>query len=146
MRDRPDAPTLLRAIARFLDKEARPAIARDPKAPSREPQALAFRVLVASHLAGLVASEMEAGPGLDRRELEGLVALLPDFVPPPADATSEADPRRVHRAYAAELAARIRAGAFGPEALVAVRAHVLATLRAELAVTNPRFDPHANLP
>jgi hypothetical protein len=146
MRDRPDAPTLLRAVARFLDKDVRSALTLEPKAPAREPQALAFRALVAGHLAGLVASELEAAPRLDRLELEGLRALLPHFEPAPEEAPSEGDPRRLHRAYVRELADQIRDGGFDREGLARVRAHVLATLREELAVTNPRFDPSANVP
>lgn len=146
MRDRPDAPTLLRAVARFLEKDVRGALAQDPKAPAREPQALAFRALVAGHLAGLVASELEAAPRLDRLELARLGELLPDFEPGPEAAPDEADPRRLHRAYVNELAARIRRGDFDREGLARVRAHVLATLREELAVTNPRFDSRVNVP
>ena len=73
MRDRPSKADLLRAVAAFLDSEIRGALAADPRALPRDPAALAFRVLIASHLTTLVAAETEAGRGLDARGLPAVI-------------------------------------------------------------------------
>lgn len=145
MRDRPSKADLLRAVAAFLDSEIRGALAADPRALPRDPAALAFRVLIASHLTTLVAAETEAERGLDARELQGLLALLPGiFVPEGHDQPST--PRHVHRALNAVLAERIRARTLSPEEHAKVMAHVMATLRDELSVTNPKFSQRMDIP
>ncbi len=143
MRDRPTKADLLRAVAAFLDTEIRGALSGDPKARPRDPSALAFRVLIASHLTSLVAAETEAEAGLDARELAGLKALLPGV----SDGKDGGEgPRHLHRALNAALAERIRARALSPEEGADVMAHVMATLRDELRITNPKFSQRMDIP
>lgn len=145
MRDRPSKADLLRAVASFLDSEIRGALAADPRAIPRDPSALAFRVLIASHLTSLVAAETEAERGLDARELTGLLRLLP-AVPVSEGQDAASDPRQVHRALNAALAERIRARALSAEERAEVMAHVMSTLRDELRVTNPKFSQRMDIP
>ena len=82
---RPDAATLLAAVADVLD-DVLPDVSG----------AKQHQVRVAANLARLVAREAELGPGAAADELAGLVALVG-----PADSVAEAEER---------LAERIRAG------------------------------------
>ncbi len=132
MQNRPDKSALLEAVARFLDKEVRPAI-KDPS--------LSFRVLIAASLTGMVSAELQVEDAAGDAELERLVALLPDAGVDLAKArASREDRRQALGKLNRELCARIRAGAFDGEARKAALDHTLLTLRGELFTSNPRFD------
>jgi hypothetical protein len=126
---RPDKRTLLERVARFLDEEARPALA-DP--------ALAYRALLAATLARQVAAELAAEDEREGRELARLRELVPDLELP-------AERRAAIEALARALRDRIRARSLSTIQLTRARALVRETLREELAVTNPRFDPEARV-
>lgn len=130
MQDRPDKDVLLAAIAKFLDEDVRPAIA-DP--------GLAFRVRIAANLARIVAIETNVEDGHDAREIEGLIAILPDQSSdlPIAGATER---RESIRMLNLALTERIRDADFDDEQLEQVRLHVERTLVDKLSVVNPRFD------
>ena len=142
MRDRPDKVDMLRAVARFLEKEVRPALLGEVTGTSRDVQALAFRVLIAAHLASVVAAEIAAEDDLDEAELTRLAAL--------AGKEPSVPRRRTERRMAAlsqtrDLAASLREGGLSEAEERRIFEHVRATLKEELAVTNPRFDTSADL-
>jgi hypothetical protein len=135
MQERPNKLVLLTAIARFLNEEARPALA-DPR--------LAFRALIAANLASIVASEMMTDDDHLTSELTRLRAIFPD-------AASSSIPERTEarRASVLELNTRLaralRAGeGAGGDAdtldQARVADHLRDTLRDKLSVDNPRFD------
>lgn len=128
MADRPEKEVLLDAVARFLDKEVRPAVS-DPR--------LAFRLLIAANLNQIVATELRLGEAHEAAQLARLRALA--GLPPPAPGSAAdraAELRRLER----DLARRIREEPLDDDARRRVREHVIATLRERLAVSNPRFD------
>lgn len=129
MLDRPDAPALLEAVARFLLEEVHGAVAD---------QRLAFRVLVAAHLSSTLAEQLRAGDAVDRAEGDRLRALLPD-APAPEDLREAL--RRLNR----ELARRIRERALTPDALSRARDHLRRTLLDALAIASPRFDTSSEI-
>jgi len=129
MQDRPDKRALLGAIARFLQEEARPALA-DPR--------LAFRALIAANLATIVAAEV-ASEGADAEaELAGARALLGLTQASPMPPREEQ--RAALAAANARLAALLRDGAPSRDDVRRIRAHLITSLQARLAVDNPRFD------
>jgi len=132
MQLRPNHIELLQAVARFLEREVRPAI-KDP--------ALSFRVLIASNLAQVVAGELSVQDMASEAELTRLAELLPDA----AGDIGEALKTREGRAHALdrlnrELIARLRASRFSDEERKKVWDHVMTTLRGELFTSSPRFD------
>jgi len=124
MQERPDPRAVLEALARFLLEELQPAVTD---------KRLAFRVLIAAHLAATVAAELEERPRHAEEELLRLRALLPDVAVPAGDA------RAALRILNAALLERLARGA-GPAGDAAVRAHLQATLADALRVLSPRFD------
>jgi hypothetical protein len=122
MQDRPDTPTLLEAVARFLEQQVRPEI-KDP--------ALSFRLLIAANLCRIGAEERRQHEAFESAELERLSAVL--------GAAPEGDgPREQIRSGNRALAARIRT--MSPADLDAARAHIRATLSEALSIVSPRFD------
>lgn len=131
MQNRPDKSALLEAVARFLERDVKPAI-KDP--------ALAFRVLIAANLCAVVSGELQTEDAAGEAELARLAALLPDA----AGDLSRANASREERKSTldrlnGELCSRIRAGSLGG-AEEAVWDHVVLTLRGELFTSSPRFD------
>ena len=126
MPERSEKEALLGAVARFLESEVRPVVT-DPR--------LAFRLLIAANLNNIVAAELRAGDGAERAEMGRLRTLIPDLV------VDENDPHRACAELNRALAERLRSGeAMGAERLTYIRANLKQTLRARLAVSNPRFD------
>ncbi len=120
MQTRPDQPTLLEAITRFLLEELSPRLGDD--------KALQFRVLIAANLSTLVASELRTEAGRFKAEAERLAAVLES--PVPADAAGL-------EALNQTLASKLRSGQVDEAAALQ---HLLETAKETLAVTNPRFD------
>ncbi len=127
MQDRPDRHALLTAVAGFLKTEVSPAV-KDP--------GLRFRLLVATHVLGVVDRELAGEHAAWAAQRDRLDAL---GLPVPADPLDEPARRAAIAGAHAALAARIDDAAPGAD-LAAERAHVLATLREKLAIVNPRFD------
>jgi hypothetical protein len=123
MQERPEPRAVLEALARFLLEELQPVVTD---------KRLAFRVLIAAHLASTMAAELEVRPLHAQAELLRLTALLPD-VPVSSDA------RVALRDLNAALVDRLAQG--GPlRDDAGVRAHLRSTLADALAVFSPRFD------
>ena len=132
MQERPNKLVLLTAIARFLNEEARPALA-DPR--------LAFRALIAANLASIVASEMMSDDDHLMSELTRLRAIFQDE----PDAAGSPIPERTDARRAEVLALNTRLAhalraADGAIDQASVASHLRATLRDKLSVDNPRFD------
>lgn len=123
MQERPEPRAVLEALARFLLEELQPAVTD---------KRLAFRVLIAAHLASTVAAELDARPVHAQAELRRLSALLPD-VP------VSSDERVALRDLNAALVDRLFKGD-RLEDDAALRAHLRATLADALGVFSPRFD------
>ena len=132
MQHRPDKTALLDAVARFLEKEIKPAVS-DPS--------LAFRVLIAQSLCQLVAAEIQMEEIAEGAEIDRLAALLPelDLDLERARASREERTRALARANR-ELCARIASGAVAIEPGSEVWEHVTTVLRGELLTSSPRFD------
>ena len=129
MQNRPDASTLLDAVATFLISEVAPKLEAD--------KALQFRLMIAANLASVVANELRTEDARFAAEASRLSALLPEV----ADAKKLSSPRRADRIEAlgvleAALAARLREA--GPDA--AALEHLWETAKQTLQVTNPRFE------
>ncbi|MCB9527820.1 MAG: hypothetical protein H6701_05375 [Myxococcales bacterium] len=141
MQDAPDRQTLLAGVAMFLAGQVEPAL----KAPGAHP-GLAFRSRIAAHLVATVGRELAFEEQHDAAELDRLRALLgsePDSPLPDPALTGE--PRReAIRALRAALAAKLRADE--PIDDTATRAALMATLRDQLQVVQPRFDTRVELP
>jgi hypothetical protein len=114
VQDRPTAAELVEAVREFL---------ADDVAPTLDGR-LAFHMRVALNVLGIVARELELGPGFDADQHARLVALLGH------------DDETV--VLERELAAAIRAGTFDYDS-TDVLAHVRATVREKLLVTNPKY-------
>jgi flagella basal body P-ring formation protein FlgA len=130
MQHRPDKTALLEAVARFLDKEVRPAVS-DPS--------LAFRVLIAQNLCQLVSAEMQMEEVAEAAELDRLAALLPELDLELARGSREERTRALERANR-ELCARIEGGAVEVGPGSEVWEHVTTALRGELLTSSPRYD------
>ncbi len=131
MQERPNKLVLLTAIARFLNEEARPALA-DPR--------LAFRALIAANLASIVASEMMTDDDHLLGELTRLRAIFED-ADPVAPVPARTDERReAVAALNVRLARALRDDTLPEAAVARVAAHLQETLRDKLSVDNPRFD------
>lgn len=129
MQTRPDASTLLEAVATFLFTEVAPKLEAD--------KGLQFRLMIAANLSTVVAGELRTEDDRFAAEAARLSALLPGL----ADAAKLSSPRRDHRLAAlatleAALAARLRE--LGPDD--AALAHLFETAKETLRVTNPRFE------
>jgi hypothetical protein len=123
MQERPEPRAVLEALSRFLLEELQPAMTD---------KRLAFRVLIAAHLAATVAAELDVRPRHAEAERLRLAALLPD-VPVSSDV------RVALRDLNAALVDRLVQGN-PPEDDDALRAHLRATLADALSVFSPRFD------
>ena len=129
MQERPHPRSVLEAVARFLLEEVQPVLTD---------KRLAFRTLIAAHLASTLAAELEVRPQHAEAELHRLRALLPD-VKAPADDTLGAL-RTLNSALAERLA---RGDVPGGDA--ALRAHLRETLADALGVLSPRFDTSSDI-
>ena len=134
MQNRPDASTLLDAVASFLLGEVAVKLEAD--------KALQFRMMIAANLASVVASELRTEDDRFAAEAARLTALLPAV----ADPAKLCSPRRDQRLAAlatleAALAARIREQ--GPDDRTLN--HLWETAKQTLQVTNPRFELSENL-
>ncbi len=127
MQNRPDASTLLDAVASFLMAEVAAKLEAD--------KALQFRLMIAANLATMVAAELRTEDDRFTAEAERLTALLglaPDKL---------SSPRRDERmaalaALEAQLVKRLREQGADEAALN----HLWETAKQTLQVTNPRFD------
>ena len=117
----PDEPTLLRAVARFLETDLRGAITD---------RGLAFRLRIASHLLATTAAHLEQGEALETRSLADLTDLLETPLPP------DLGRREILAELHAELSRRLREGTVDREASLA---WLQEALRSQLKLTNPRF-------
>lgn len=105
---KPDKKQLLQAVAEFLMNDVRPAI-QDPR--------LSFRVLIASNLARIAATELSADDPYDVEQ----------------------------RLRWKELAARVREGKLDEAQLDDARKQLMIELRERLQVDNPTFDLRADV-
>jgi hypothetical protein len=129
MQERPEPRAVLEALARFLLEELQPAVAD---------KRLAFRVLIAAHLASTLAGELEGRPQHAEAELLRLRGLLPDAP------VSSSDTRAALRILNSALVERLAKGD-APGGDAAVRAHLRATLADVLGVFSPRFDTSSDI-
>ncbi|MFO0563331.1 MAG: DUF6285 domain-containing protein [Polyangiales bacterium] len=129
MQQRPDIPTTLDAVVRFLLQDVHPTVTD---------KGLQFRVLVAVNALTQCASELRAEPARSREELDRLRALLPDIAT--REPANDADRAALIRALDRELAQRLRDGRLSADTESAAYAHLVQSLRATLEATNPRFD------
>jgi hypothetical protein len=129
MQERPQPRAVLEALARFLLEELQPTVTD---------KRLAFRVLIAAHLASTLAAELDERPRHAAEELARLRALLPDVALPPGEAAAAL------RTLNATLVERLSQGR-GPGDDTALRAHLRATLADALRVLSPRFDTASNI-
>ncbi|MGH9025071.1 MAG: DUF6285 domain-containing protein [Acidimicrobiia bacterium] len=114
LQDRPTAAELTEAVREFLERDVMPAVEGR----------MAFHARVAANALGMVARELESGPGLDAEERARLAELLGH------DGTIDE--------LTAELARCIRDGSLDSrrdEVMDAVRE----TIRAKLVVANPGY-------
>ncbi len=124
MQERPAPRAVLEALARFLLEELQPTVTD---------KRLAFRVLIAAHLASTLAAELEVRQPHAEAELLRLRALLPDVAGLPAETSAAL------RTLNAALTDRLRRGEALPDD-AALRAHLRSTLSATLSALSPRFD------
>ena len=126
MQDLPDKSDLLAGVQRFLAEHVGPAL---------EDRGAQFRLKIAIYLLDIVQREMTHAEAQDRAEWSSLCHLLAIDRAMPTD---ENERRRVFQAANRALAAQIQAGHFEDD--TAVRAHIMASMRAKLAVVQPKFD------
>src|SRR5262245_7045793 len=115
MQDLPEKSMLLEALAKFIDAQVRPEI-RDP--------ALAFRVRIAAHLAGVVAREIRAEDQHDLAELARLEAIEGIGEGRREPLVTREERRRRISELVAKLAAALRKGTLSAEARTKARAHL----------------------
>lgn len=129
--DQPGKEDLLDAVARFLQQDVLGAVS-DP--------GLAFRLRVAANLVGLVARECRQEEAQADQEFARYRALFPGQPPFPTELIEHR--RNTLRDFQRRLAERLRGEEeeWSDEALAAVAKHLRASLQAELAIVNPRFD------
>ncbi|MBL8955490.1 MAG: hypothetical protein JNK82_32245 [Myxococcaceae bacterium] len=131
MQTRPDASTLLEAVATFLLEEVSTKLKDD--------KALAFRVMIAANLAGIVAAELKTQDDRFSHEARGLKALLPGAADEQRLWGSKTSERvEALTALERELSARLRSGRMKLDDKVLE--HLMQTAKETLAVTNPRFE------
>jgi len=124
MQERPAPRAVLEALARFLLEELQPTVTD---------KRLAFRVLIAAHLASTLAAELEVRQPHAEAELLRLRSLLPGV------AVSAADTAGALRALNAALVECLQGGGALPDD-AALRAHLRKTLSDTLSALSPRFD------
>lgn len=129
MQQRPDVPTTLDAIARFLLTDLHATVAD---------KGLQFRVLVAANALAQCAAELRAEPARSTHEIAGLRALMPDVAAP--EPAHDRDRLALVRALDEELCARLRDGRISSAADGPAAQHLARSLRATLEATNPRFS------
>lgn len=124
--DRPDAIMLLDAARRHLLEELLPLL----------PDERRLDVLMIANAMGIAGREAQAGGAALRAALSRLAAIYEEAVP---DALSEEEARALLSRFNRRLAEDIRAGVFdsGPKRAVLL-AHLEATTRARVAITNPK--------
>lgn len=124
--DRPDALMLLDAARRHLLEELLPLM----------PDERRLDVLMIANAMAIAGREQQAGDAALRTALARLAAIYEEAVP---DALSEEAARTLLSRLNRRLAADIRSGAFdaGPKR-AALIAHLEATTRARVAITNPK--------
>ena len=123
MLERPDEPALLEALAKFLIADLQPAV-KDKK--------LAFRVLIASHLATTLAAQLRGQAERRGAELARLRELL---------GRSDGDVPSLNAA----LAEKLRSGPLSGEDFARASAVLQRNLQDALAVVNPTFDTSAEI-
>jgi hypothetical protein len=127
MQDRPTAIELLRAVREHLERAVLPQIA-DPK--------LKFQTLVCANVVAIVEREMETREPFAREEWVGLASLIGATENPVTLGETE----HAVAARTRELCAQIRAGDWDDgDRRRRVLDHVRRTVRAKLAVANPRY-------
>jgi hypothetical protein len=133
MQERPNKLVLLSAIARFLVEDVRPALT-DPR--------LAFRALIAAHLASVVLSELGSDDEAVNRELARLRTLFPDEAGVGGGAVGGTFQERHAQMndLTRRLAARLEGEAPDAQEMARVAAALRESLREKLAIENPRFD------
>ncbi len=137
MQQRPDLTSLIDAVETFLRTDVRPAV---------EDRAIRFRLLIASNLLGQVAAELRNQDTLRGDELASLATLFhderDDEPGDERDAPAGTNATRTQRIAAldARLVERIRDASTGPDELARIRRHLLTTLGATLAATDPSFN------
>jgi hypothetical protein len=129
MQQRPDIPTTLDAVVRFLFQDVHPTVTD---------KGLQFRVLVAINALTQCASELRAEPVRSREELGRLRALFPELTA--SEPTSDAERAALIQKFDRELAERLRDGRLSANTESAAYTHLVQSLRATLEATNPRFD------
>jgi hypothetical protein len=125
--DRPDALMLLDAARRHLLEELLPLL----------PDERRLDVLMIANAMGIAGREAQTGDAALREGLSRLAAIYGEAVP---DALSEKEARALLSRLNRRLAGDIRAGVFdsGPKR-AALLAHLEATTRARVAITNPKI-------
>jgi hypothetical protein len=126
MQDRPTASELVLAAKEHIEKQVLPAL-KDAK--------MKYQTLVAAHVLGVVAREIELGEKLAREELASLRALDHDGGAPPATLAEVAEEVRT-RTLA--LCAAIRRGDEKARSSAAL-AHVRRVTVAKLAIASPGY-------
>lgn len=128
---RPDASTLLDAVASFLLEEV--------SAKLKDDKALSFRVIIAANLASIVANELRTQDERFSHEARRLKTLLPGIADDAKLWSSKGHDRgEALLALERELAVRLRSGRIKIDDKVID--HLAQTARDTLAVTNPRFE------
>lgn len=124
--DRPDGAELLDAARRHLLDELLPLLPEDRR----------LDVLMIANAMAIAGREMRSGDPALREALARLAALYDEAVPPALpDEEARATVSRLNR----RLAEDIRAGVFdGGAKHAAVLAHLHATTRTRVAITNPK--------
>lgn len=126
MNDRPTAEELLRAVERFLEAEAVPAL----EGPTR------FHARVAANVVAIAARELETEDAHQAEEWAGLARLLGEAEAPLPEGRERR--REALAARNAALVERIRAGeADAGDFRRALLAHLRRTAEAKLAVARP---------
>jgi hypothetical protein len=137
MQDRPTMDELLAAVEGFLEQEIFPHVE----------DARQFHTRVALGALGMLRRELALDEAHLAAELAGLDAVLggPSISPEPASSAS--DRRRIVTERTEALCERIRRGdADGDPFRAAALAHIRATVRAKLEVSNPRWLASASPP
>lgn len=131
MQIRPDAATLLDAVATFLMSEVAPKLEGD--------KALQFRLIIAANLATVVASESRTEDERFADESKRLSRLFPDT----AELSSARRQERLAALSTLEAALCARLRAEGPSE--AIFEHLFETAKSTLKTTNPRFELSENV-
>jgi hypothetical protein len=129
MQDDPNLQDILKAVARFLEEEVRPALA-DPK--------LAYRARIAAHLCTTSARESAREEAEDAAQVARLNAFFADD---PAHTPPTREGRRARiEALTARLVERIKEGQLTTGERSYITRHVKDSLKERLEVNSPGFD------